>query len=156
MPPGSKPGERRGGRKAGTPNKRTIDITNPVVAEVRAAEMNLRQANKEYRDSKTLLTIGSNLMMGLVAKCREAPRDPVTELPRDPETLQAMFKCFELMMGCAGKLIAHEYPTFKAVHLAIDQGMGNSDRTKTIELKIFEDTGTALGLMEVLKDVDEA
>lgn len=143
------------GRKKGTPNK-GIDIRNPVVAHMVAEEMRAAQADPSRRKAIEILSMGANLMMGIVAQCRKQELDPRTGVPVDPVIADTFWKAFDKAMVASRGLSAHESPTFKAVHLAIDQGMANADRTKTIELKIFEDTGTALGLMEVLKDADEA
>jgi hypothetical protein len=50
MPRGSRPGERRGGRKAGTPNKATAEIKE--LAQVHGPEM-IREAVKLARTAKS-------------------------------------------------------------------------------------------------------
>lgn len=153
--PGSKPGERRGGRKKNTPN-RGVDITNPAVAELVAQEMRMRKADPNLKQGIEILAQGSNLMFGIVARCSQQPKDPKTGLPAEEAVREAMLHAFDRAMSAAARAAHHQTPTFKAVHLAMEPpSLAPGDTAKVINLKIFENTGTALALTEVSED-DEA
>lgn len=140
-------GQRFGGRAKGTPNKPKVDVSNPAVAEVVAQEMRAREADPSLKEGRAILANAANLMMGLAARCQQAPSDPVMKLPIDPKVRETFFKALHAACVYAHWLAPYQSPTFKAVHLAID-APNTGDLAKVINLKIFEDTGTAVGLME--------
>lgn len=65
MPRGSRPGERRGGRQKGTPNKVTGDVRAMVLGALDAA------GGQKYLQQQA--TVNPQAFMGLVGKC--LPKD---------------------------------------------------------------------------------
>jgi hypothetical protein len=75
-------------------------------------------------------------------------------LPMWPPGAEEQFSKYMQLFGyLAGKAAPYQSPTFKAIHLAIDAPP--EEQTRVINLRIFEDTGTAAGLMEAHEDLPE-
>jgi len=139
--PGSKPGERRSaGRPKGSPNK-GVDIRNPVVAEMAALEMRARAADPQRKQARETLATAHNILMGLAARCQNAEKEPITGLPKDPAVRETFWRALHHACMYAHWLAPYESPTFKAVHLAIDQPATPGDDAKVINLKIFDHAG---------------
>lgn len=103
-------------------------------------------------------------IVGQLATQYLPPKDTNDRPLRGPDGLllwpEAAFDRFNRLMTLhaylAGKGAPFQDPTFKAVALHVDVPQQQGDDAKVINLKIFEDTGTALGLMEVLEKDDGA
>jgi len=128
------------GRKKGTPNK-GVDINNPVVAELVVQEMRAREADPSKKMGREILSSAATMMMGLAARCQQAEKDPATNLPKDPAIRDTFFKALHQACVYAHWVAPYESPTFKAVHLALDQPKLPGDEAKVINLKIFDHSG---------------
>lgn len=121
MARGAKPGERRGGRAAGTPNKRTITkklmgeyMQTPegrvLIGEVVQQQQPRSQGKKAVEILDTLM----NLTMGYVARYQPKPNADGQETNAVADAEQ--FKEYlGLATSCAKELAKYQSPTFKAI-----------------------------------------
>lgn len=121
MPRGAKPGERRGGRASGTPNKRTL--TKRFLAEIlETAEGKalIGEAIKHHQPKMSgkkaieVLDTLMNLTMGLVA--RHQPRPNQSGQETNVTADEGKFREYLGLATTAAKELAkYQSPTFKAV-----------------------------------------
>lgn len=109
MPRGSKPGERRGGREAGTPNKATIERQLVQARETHDAQQNGKKLAKEVLDEFMQLTAG------MAAVYQPLPPG-VTDVPlgRTPNETK-FWECVGMVRDFAKALAPYQSPTFKAI-----------------------------------------
>jgi hypothetical protein len=126
---GSKPGERRGGRQKGTPNKVTAEqalIAERVLAK---AKVSGRRLGKEVLD----------YYMHVFAEIADAERAAaLTEKPENAREHEARFERFaRYAIDCAHKLAPYQSPTFRAIQIAPPQNEQLNKVTR-FRLTIFD------------------
>jgi hypothetical protein len=148
---GSNPGERRGGRKKGTPNKKLTPRDVHTLARARAIQEEL----EDHRPPP-----GTELAKEILGKfahnCAEITRRlmPVFKGTGEPVFRFAgheklWFQMMDLTLKYAEGASPYQSPTFRAVAVVpppADRGPG--DDAVVIDLKIFENTGTAVALLD--------
>jgi hypothetical protein len=139
---GAKPGERRGGRQRGTPNKTTIERQR-VTAEIAARTVaDARVAGKKL--AKEVLEEFMFLFADMAAYYKPA-------LPTAPPNENANEGKFgeyaRLTVDAAHKLAPYQSPTFRAIVVAPPPGPDVAKRMR-FTLKIFEGERPP-GLVEV-------
>jgi hypothetical protein len=125
--PGAKPGERRGGRQKGTPNKTTLALMetleregyNPVAELIEVA----RKAAKEYARAEE---------MHDAIQARRAERGMI---PLSESTAQTYLT---IMEKCASDLLPYLYPKRKAVEIS---GVDGQDVFKSFADMVKEVAG---------------
>jgi hypothetical protein len=129
---GSKPGERRGGRKGGSLNLATREraaIASGVVTEAKAAGRLL---------AKDVLSDFTEIFKSMAVRYQP--------LADNANADEAKFeKWARLAVDCAARAAPFQSPTFRAVTVAPPDKTREDDVT-VIDLKIFDHTGTALGM----------
>ncbi len=134
MPRGSKPGERRGGREKGIPNKATIE--RAIIAEqvVARAEMTGRKLAKEVLDDFM------QLFAGMAAMYQPLPPGAPTPPGRAPD--ESKFEKYAtLAVGTATQLAKYQSPTFRAVMVAPAPPTSKGAVRKRFTLGIFDNQG---------------
>lgn len=124
MPRGAKPGERRGGRVKGVPNKATIEkakIAELTVVEARAVGKRL---------AKKLLEDFALRFAEIAAHYQ--PALPGAK-PNQYENEEKFYKNAELAIDCAHKLAPYQSPTFRAVVVAPVPEMQSSNDSVTVD-----------------------
>jgi len=127
MPSGAKPGERRGGRVKGVPNKATIEKALLAERAVEQARLNGKKLGKERLEELMEIFIGATAYF------------QPTITPGVPSTTgdwDKFEKWARLAMECAAKLAPYQSPTFRAIVVAPPPA--ESDITKRFTLTIFE------------------
>src|SRR5690349_15551098 len=119
MPRGSRPGERRGGRTKGTPNRATVE--RAAIAARIADEANMR---------------GQKLGKELLAKYAGL-FDEMADDRRLAGDVAGFERWARLCCATAKDLAPYQSPTFRAVMVA-PQPEKNDTITTTIRLKIFD------------------
>jgi hypothetical protein len=127
MPRGSRPGERRGGRTKGTPNRATVE---------RAAIAARITAEAEMRDQK----LGKEILAKYAARFDELA--DARHLAGDAAGFERWAR---LACATAKDLAPYQSPTFRAVVIAPPPDKPGDD-VRVINLKIFDHTGTAVEL----------
>jgi hypothetical protein len=127
MPRGSRPGERRGGRSKGTPNRATVE--RAAIAARIADEVKMR---------------GQKLGKELLAKYAQV-FDEMADERRQAGDVPGFERWARLACATAKDLAPYQSPTYRAVVIAPPHDKPGDD-VRVINLKIFEDTGTALGM----------
>jgi hypothetical protein len=127
MPRGSRPGERRGGRQKGTPNRATVE--RAAIAARIADEANMRgqKLGKEYLAKYA----------GLFDEMADERR-----LAGDAAGFERWAR---LCCATAKDLAPYQSPTYRAVVIAPPPDKPGDD-VRVIDLKIFDHTGTAVEL----------
>lgn len=135
MARGSKPGERRGGRKKGTPNLKTIEkkILEAREAGAKGAPVIL---------GKETLAEFVVFYRGMAAKYQPKASDNPYEmdektLPIWEDRMNKFERWSKLAVECAKYLAPYQSPTFRSVHIQGD--MKPTDELEVIELTIFDD-----------------
>lgn len=127
MPSGAAPGERRGGRSRGVPNKK--DVVKHLVGEVldgtdgqkRIKDVVARELAKMAqppRNSRKAIDILDTLMqlsMGLVARYQPRPDGGMETNPQADETKFQTY--LPIALNSAKELAKYQSPTFKAIAL---------------------------------------
>jgi hypothetical protein len=111
---GAKPGERRGGRQRGTPNKATVQkqLIAAQIAERAAADARWtgRQLAKEVLE---------DFMHGFREIAERYRPTPPEAKQQNPHADEVKFNRFAgLAIECASKLAPYQSPTFKAIEIA--------------------------------------
>jgi hypothetical protein len=151
--PGSKPGERRGGRKPGTPNKK---ITPRDLKTIAAAEA-LRREIEERRPTPT--TELSEKILGQFA--HNCAAMAVRLMPGQLETGELVFrfkeheKYWKYMMEqtfkYANGAAPYQSPTFRAIMVTPPPETKAGDGARVINLTVFEG-GKAVTTSKVVDD----
>lgn len=128
-------GRPKGGRNL----KPQIDLNNPVVAELVAAELRARSANPALKEGRELLSQAANLMFGIVARCQQQPLDAVG-LPIDPDMRKTFLGCLDRGCRYAGQVAPYQSPTFRAIIVAPDPGQQDEQQStgRVVNLTVFE------------------
>lgn len=115
MPRGAKPGERRGGRARGTPNKLTIKKQREAAEIASRAITDARESGKPL--AKEVLDQFMQLFAGMAAHYQPLP-DGVSIVPPGRNPNPDLFHRYaDLAIDCAHKLAPYQSPTFKAIAL---------------------------------------
>jgi hypothetical protein len=144
---GSNPGERRGGRKKGTPNKKLTPRDVHTLARARAIQEEL----EDHRPPP-----GTELAKEILGKfahnCAEITRRlmPVFKGTGEPVFRFAgheklWFQMMDLTLKYAEGASPYQSPTFRAVTV-VPPDKTREDDVTVINLKIFDHTGTAVEL----------
>jgi len=141
MPSGSKPGERRGGRKLGTPNKATDHaemLARRIVEDAdRAAAAVKGEPGRKM--SEEVLREFMELFAGMAAYHQPLPKGAPVPAGRDPDE-HKFEKWARLTVKVAADLIPYERPSFRAINVpapAAAPGAG-LPRKKRFTLDVFE------------------
>jgi hypothetical protein len=120
MPRGARPGERRGGRVKGQPNKTTVERMRRAELDVAAARARGEKLGKEVlRD-----------YMLIFQERAERYRKP-------PHADEAKFEKYaQLAVDCARWLAPYESPTFRSI--AVMPAPPEGERVKRFTLRVFE------------------
>ena len=126
---GSKPGERRGGRQKGTPNKVTAEQALSAERVLAKAKVSGRRLGKEVLD----------YYMHVFAEIADSERAAaLTEKPENAREHEARFERFaKYAIDCAQKLAPFQSPTFRAIQLAPPQNEQLNKVTR-FRLTIFD------------------
>jgi hypothetical protein len=119
---GSKPGERRGGRQRGTPNKTTMERLLRAERETAVAQAEGRKLAKEVLDDFMVL------FAGMAAHHQPMPRGQAAPPGRQPD--EAKFEKYaRLAIATAADLAPYQSPTFKAIAVMAPQipALGGGD-----------------------------
>ena len=139
MPRGAKPGERRGGRAAGVPNK-----AKSVKAQAtgRAVAEHLEEARRTGR--KLAITVLSDYMQVFNGMAARFQPDPPGEARRNPHADEKQFLRYaRLAVEVATELASFETPKLRAIQVVAPPPSGSqpeaADRPKrvTFTLKVF-------------------
>jgi hypothetical protein len=127
---GSKPGERRGGRQKGTPNKVTAEQALSAERVLAKAKVSGRRLGKEVLD----------YYMHVFAEIADSERAAaLTEKPENAREHEARFERFaKYAIDCAHKLAPYQSPTFRAVVVAPSPSQGQVEKVTRFTLRIFE------------------
>ena len=131
MPRGAKPGERRGGRVKGTPNRATIEKAKIAEQVMARAEMRGEQLAKE------VLNDFMQLFAGMAATHQPIPEGQSIPLGRRPDETK-FEKWARLAVQCAKDLAPYQSPTFRAIVVAPAPDSNQVERRKVFQLTIFE------------------
>jgi hypothetical protein len=111
---GSKPGERRGGRQEGTPNKATVQ-KQLVAAQI--AERTV--ADARTMGKKLAKEVLEDFMLHFADIAEQYRPTPPEAEHQNPHSDEARFnKYAAIAMECARSLAPYQSPTFKAVQIA--------------------------------------
>jgi|SRR6478752_6888959 hypothetical protein len=126
---GSKPGERRGGRQKGTPNKVTAEQALSAERVLAKAKVSGRRLGKEVLD----------YYMHVFAEIADSERAAaLTEKPENAREHEARFERFaKYAIDCAQKLAPFQSPTFRAIQIAPPQNEQLNKVTR-FRLTIFD------------------
>lgn len=126
---GSKPGERRGGRQKGTPNKVTAEQALSAERVLAKAKVSGRRLGKEVLD----------YYMHVFAEIADSERAAaLTEKPENAREHEARFERFaKYAIDCAQKLGPFQSPTFRAIQIAPPQNEQLNKVTR-FRLTIFD------------------
>lgn len=151
--PGSKPGERRGGRKPGTPNR----VITPRDARTLAAAETLRRQMEERKPTPT--TQLSEKIMGQFA--HNCAAMAVRLMPGQLENGQLVFRfdeheklwkyMMELTFKYANGAAPYQSPTFRAIMVTPPPETKPGDSARVINLTVFEG-GKAVTTTKVVED----
>lgn len=152
MPSGSKPGERRGGRQKGTPNRGTIEA-KALRARGREAEAEMtveeRQQARNLEGAPLAKEVLENLMMVFLTRARFY--DPAAG--RQPD--EAQFEKWALHTVAAAKECAkYQSPTFRAIALAPPPPESGSG-TKRFTLAIFDNHNEGREIVAIADAAEE-
>ncbi len=127
---GARPGERRGGRHKGVPNRATIE-------KAKVAELALAEAKAQGRKlAKDVLEDFMHLFAGMAAHYQPIPEGQAVPPGRAPH--EGKFGEYSrLAVDCAHKLAPYQSPTFRAIVIAPPPEDRGEDR-KRFTLTIFE------------------
>jgi hypothetical protein len=128
MPRGSKPGERRGGRKKGVPGRTTVAIEE--VAKKHG--LITRPGQKLVKDE--LLKV-FEICLGMAARYQPRPDQdsPTGNLAEFKEWIRISIECGKAIMP-------YQSPTFRAIVVAPAPDSSKGDDATRFTLKIFEST----------------
>lgn len=141
MPAGSKPGERRGGRKIGKPNNKTDEalmLARRIVDEAdRAADAVKGTPGRKM--SEEVLREFMELFAGMAAYHQPLPKDAPVPPGRDPDE-HKFEKWARLTVKVAADLIPYERPSFRAINVPAPAGAGaeKGPRKRRFTLDVFE------------------
>jgi hypothetical protein len=148
---GSKPGERRGGRKKGTPNKATLEKALVAEHDLAEAKANGRRLGKEVLDH----------YMHVFAEIADSERSAaLSDKPENSPEHESRFERFaRYAVDCAHKLAPYQSPTFKAIVVApAEQASDITDMTVELferELPMIEDQSADAANANVVDLSDE-
>lgn len=132
---GSKPGERRGGRKPGTRNRKTLEQLKLQAANAsRVVEIAARDNRKLAKD---VLEEFMLLFAGMAAVSQPLPPGAVATPGRIPHD-EKFEKYATLAVDCAKALAKYQSPTFRAIVIAPPPPTGPTEQRKRFTLTIFD------------------
>jgi hypothetical protein len=148
---GSNPGERRGGRKKGTPNKKLTPRDVHTLARARAIQEELEDHRPPPGTelSKEILGKFAHNCAAVAVKLMPVFKETGEPVFRFPGHKELWFQMMQLTREYARDAASYQSPTFRAVMVTPpppDRPQG--DDAVVINLKIFENTGTAVALRE--------
>jgi hypothetical protein len=148
---GSNPGERRGGRKKGTPNKKLTPRDVHTLARAWAIQEELEDHRPPpgIELSKEILGKFAHNCAAVAVKLMPVFKETGEPVFRFPGHKELWFQMMQLTREYARDAASYQSPTFRAVMVTPpppDRPQG--DDAVVINLKIFENTGTAVALRE--------
>lgn len=133
MTKGAKPGERRGGRKKGTPNRRTVEKALKY-----ERDMQLAEANKKPLATEVL----EKMMFAFAAMVPQYQQGSATY---DADQFERWGKN---TIDAAHKLAPYQSPTFRAIVVAPPPDSNQLNRVTRFTLNIFNQDGKEVPMIE--------
>jgi hypothetical protein len=139
---GAKPGERRGGRAAGTPNHKVTRRDVATMARARAIEEELRSHHPPPGTelSKEILGKFAHNCAAVAVKLMPAFMETGQPVFRFPGHEELWFKMMDLTLKYANGAAPFQSPTFRAITV-VPPPDAPGDNAKVINLKIFDHSG---------------
>jgi hypothetical protein len=134
---GAKPGERRGGRQKGTPNRATVQ-KQLIAAQI--AERTVADARTAGR--KLAKEVLENFMFGFADLAEHYKPTPEVERPNPHADEDKFAQYAELAIDCAKALAPYQSPTFRAVVVA--PAVEPKEKRIRFTLNIFDHDGREL------------
>ncbi len=129
MPRGARPGERRGGRAKGTPNKATVEKL--AIAE--------RVRNKSRRAGKKLAIAVLQELMSAFAELVAYYQPAVGSMAPNPNQNEKMFRKYARLTFLAAKaLLPYQSPKFRPISFAPGPEQHDNRKVARRTLKIFD------------------
>lgn len=129
--PGPKKGQRFGGRKAGVPNKSTIERT------LRAEHEMLRARETGKKLAKDVLDEFMMLFAGMAAHHQPIPEGQPIPAGRQPNE-DKFEKWARLAVETAADLAKYQSPTYRAIAVTLPPALPAVPEQKTIEGKVVD------------------
>jgi len=148
---GAKPGERRGGRKPGTPNGRVTPRDVATLARVRAIqeELSTHHPPKGVELSKEILGRFAHNCAAMAIRMMPTFNEAGEPQFRFPQHHKLWKEMMDLTFKFANGASPFQSPTFRAIMIAPGEvNKVPGDDAMVIDLKIFENTGTAVALLD--------
>lgn len=143
MPRGAKPGERRGGRVKGIPNRTTIErlekerIANQLLEAARAETKLEHARGRGNKLAKDVIEDFMNLFAGIATTCQPYPPNQPQNPNYDPDRFE---KYARMTVEAARELAKYQSPQFRAIVVA--PAPDKTDNTaKRFTLSIFDGSG---------------
>lgn len=148
---GLKPGQRQGGRALGSKNKKVTPRDRKLMAraEVLQRELEDHRPPAGTQLSKEILGKFAHNCAAMAMKLMPAFQDSGEPVYRFKGHEKVWLQMMDLTLKYANGAAPYQSPTFRAVIVtppAVDQKPG--DTARVINLKIFENTGTAIALLD--------
>lgn len=149
------PGRKTGGRKSGTPNRK---ITRRDVALMARAEA-LRQELEDHKPppgtelAKEILGKFAHNCAAVTMKLWPAFQENGEPVSRFTGHMELWVKMMDFTLRYANGASPYQSPTFRAITVVpppVDRAPG--DDAVVIDLKIFENTGTAVALLDEIAE----
>lgn len=139
MPRGAKPGERRGGRAKGVPNKKTVE--RQIIKAVEAGAPNAPAGIAKHVLEEFMMIfrgMAANVQQRIIVDPSKIPEDKRAEYLREYRANVDEFERWaKLAVHTAHWVAPYQSPTFKAI--IMDGGPPVLDMVEVIELSIFDD-----------------
>lgn len=152
MPRGARPGERRGGRAKGTPNRKRTErelIEKSLKSNIKSAEdlerakiaaMAVQAARREggAKLAKDKIEDYMATLEGMAGFYQ--PRPPGQEANKN-ENFDRFLSCLDLAVYCAVKLAEFQTPKLRAVMVAAPPPKASGEKVTRFTLGIFDNQG---------------
>lgn len=117
MPRGSSPGERRGGRKKGVPNKATIEARERAARELDAAKAGEKQIGKDVIEEMMFIAKGATASFQPVSEeqAQRAQAAGQTNVKPRAGDMEKFGQWWDRTVFAAKELAKYQSPTFRAI-----------------------------------------
>jgi hypothetical protein len=152
---GSRPGERRGGRKVGSPNHVVTRRDVATMARAKAIEEELRSHHPPPGTelAKEILGKIAHNCAAVTMKLWPAFHENGQPIQRFDGHIDLWCKMMDFTLKYGNGAAPYQSPTFRAIAIApIAADKAPGDDAITIDLKIFENTGTAVALLDEMAE----
>jgi hypothetical protein len=152
---GAKPGERRGGRAAGTPNHKVTRRDVATMARAKAIEEELRSHHPPPGTelAKEIMGKFAHNFAALSMKLMPVFKETGEPIFRFEGHKELWFQMIRFTKDFSSDAASYQSPTFRAIAIApIAADKAPGDDAVVIDLKIFENTGTAVALLDEMAE----